>query len=67
LGQRIQGFSVSGYIDGEWKELIKGTTIGNKVIRKLPVINTSKIKVNINKSKACPVISNIELYSAPGE
>jgi alpha-L-fucosidase len=67
LGQRVQEFIVSGYINGEWKELIKGTTIGNKVIRKFPLISTSKIKVTINKSKACPVISNIELYRAPGE
>ena len=67
LGQRVQEFNVSGYIKGEWKELINGTTIGNKVIRKFPVVTTSKIKITIGKAKACPVISNIELYRAPGE
>ncbi len=67
LGQRVQEFNVSGYINGEWKELIQGTTIGSKVIRKFPVVTTSKIKVSVSKAKACPVISNIELYSAPGE
>jgi alpha-L-fucosidase len=66
LGQRVQEFKVEGFIDGEWKQLLEGTTIGHKVIRKFPVTKASKIKVTISKSKACPVISNIELYRAPG-
>jgi alpha-L-fucosidase len=67
LGQRVQEFKVSAFINGEWKPLVNGTTIGHKVIRKFPVASTSKIKVSICKSKACPTISNIELYRAPGE
>ena len=67
LGQRVQEFKVSAYINGEWKPLIDGTTIGYRIIRKFPVIATSKIKLTISKSKACPVISNLELYRAPGE
>ena len=67
LGQRVQEFKVSAFINGEWKPLIDGTTIGHKVIRKFSVVKTSKIKITISKSKACPVISNIELYRAPGE
>jgi alpha-L-fucosidase len=67
LGQRVQEFNVSALVSGEWKPLIDGTTIGHKVIRKFPLVKTSKIKVTISKSKACPVISNIELYRAPGE
>ena len=66
LGQRVQEFNVSALQDKGWTPLIGGTTIGYKVIRKFPVIKTSKIKVTISKSKACPVISNIELYRAPG-
>ncbi len=67
LGQRIQEFKVEALINGKWKQIIDGTTIGNKVIRKFPVVKTSKIKISIIKSKACPVISNIELYRSPGE
>lgn len=67
LGQRVQEFSVSAFNNGEWKPLIDGTTIGYKVIRKFTVVKTTKIKVTFSKSKACPVISNIELYRAPGE
>jgi alpha-L-fucosidase len=67
LGQRVQEFNVEALVDGEWNKVIEGTTFGYKVIRKFPVVSASMIKVNILKSKACPLISNIELYRAPGE
>lgn len=67
LGQRVQEFSVEAFSGNRWIPLIEGTTIGYKVIRKFPSVMASKIKVNILKSKACPVISNIELYKAPEE
>lgn len=67
LGQRVQEFNVSAYIDGEWVRLIDGTTIGHKIIRKFPVVKTSKIRFSVVRSKACPVISAIDLYRAPGE
>jgi alpha-L-fucosidase len=67
LGQRIKDFQVSAFQDGGWKPLIDGTTIGYKVIRKFPLIKTSKIKVTFSDSKACPCISNIELYRSPGD
>ena len=67
LGQRIQEFTVEAFTGGEWKQLIDGTTVGYKIIRKFPVVRTSGIRVTIRSAKACPVISNIELYRAPGE
>ncbi len=67
LGQRIEEFKVEAFVDNEWKPLIEGTTIGHKIIKKFPVVKTSKIRVSFSKSKACPLISNIELYRAPGE
>ncbi|NMC41671.1 MAG: alpha-L-fucosidase [Bacteroidales bacterium] len=66
LGQRIQKFRVSAYNEGEWKPVVEGTTIGHKIIRKFPVINTSRIKVEINQAKAAPAISEIQLFRAPG-
>ena len=66
LGQRVQEFKIEGYINGKWEQLLQGTTIGYKVIKKFPVAKVSKIKVIIRKSKACPIVSNVELYRAPG-
>jgi alpha-L-fucosidase len=67
LGQRVEEFKVAGFADGKWIPVTDGTTIGYKIIRKFPVVKVSKMKITIGKSKACPLISNIELYRAPGE
>jgi alpha-L-fucosidase len=67
LGQRVQKFKAEALTGGEWKEIVDGTTIGYKIIRKFPVVRASKIRVTIEASKACPCISNIELFRAPGE
>lgn len=65
LGQRIKAFTVEALLGGEWKEIASETTIGAKRILRLPDITASKIRLNIVDSKACPVISNIEIYNAP--
>jgi alpha-L-fucosidase len=67
LGQRVKEFRVEAMINDEWYPVVEGTTIGYKVIRKFPTIKTNKIKFTVLKAKACPVISNIQLYKAPGE
>lgn len=65
LGQRVKAFSVEAYVDGDWKEIAKGTTIGYKLILRFPSVETSSVRFNITDSKASPVISNIGLYNAP--
>ena len=48
LGQRVQQFSVSAFVNDAWQPVIEGTTIGHKIIRKFPVVKTSKIKISIS-------------------
>lgn len=67
LGQRVTKFSVHALVNNEWKQVVDGTTIGYKIIRKFPTVVTSEIKISIDSAKACPAISNIELFRAPGE
>ncbi len=65
LGQRVKKFTLETFIDNEWKEIDSQTTIGRKRILRFPNVTASKIRLNIVDSKACPVISNIEIYKAP--
>lgn len=65
LGQRVKKFSVEAYVNGKWKLLEEQTTIGYKRILRLPTTHASKLRINIMEAKACPVISNIEVYNAP--
>lgn len=63
LGQRVKSFTVDALINGQWQKVAEGTTIGYKRILKLEhTTTTNKIRVNITSSKACPVISNVEVY-----
>jgi alpha-L-fucosidase len=62
LGQRVRSFSIEIWKDGNWKKAASGTTIGYKRILKIDPAETGKVRVNILDSRACPVISNIEIY-----
>ncbi|MCU0456972.1 MAG: alpha-L-fucosidase [Bacteroidales bacterium] len=67
LGQRVQEFKVEALTGGEWKPLLEGTTVGYKIIRKFPVVRAAAVRFTVTKAKAVPLISNIEIYRAPGE
>jgi alpha-L-fucosidase len=62
LGQRVKGFTVEAWQDDAWQEVGYGTTVGYKRIVKIDPIITEKIQINITNSKACPLISNVELF-----
>ena len=62
LGQRIKGFSIDVWANKQWKEMCTATTIGYKRIMKIDPVETSKIRIRITDAKACPVISNVEIY-----
>ncbi len=65
LGQRVKAFTLEAFINGNWKEIAKATTIGYKRILRFPTVNASKIRINITDSKSCPVIADIGVYNAP--
>ncbi len=62
LGQRVKKFSVDSWQNDGWQPLVSATTIGYKRILKFDPVRTSRVRINIAESKACPVISNIEVY-----
>lgn len=62
LGQRVRSFSVDVWEGNTWKQVATATTIGYKRILPIGPVTTQKIRVTINDAKACPVISNLEVY-----
>ncbi|MEI9910410.1 MAG: alpha-L-fucosidase [Bacteroidota bacterium] len=62
LGQRVKSFTVEVWKDNAWQKVADATTIGYKRILKIAPVATGKIKISIVDSKACPVISNVEVY-----
>lgn len=70
LGQRVKSFNLEVWKGGKFVKVSEGTTIGHKRILRFPLQNTTKVRVNITASAACPVLSEIQLYKAivlPGE
>jgi alpha-L-fucosidase len=65
LGQRVKKFSVWVKTDDDWKEVARHTTIGYKRILRLPDIETTAIRIRIEDTRGCPLISNIGVYHAP--
>jgi alpha-L-fucosidase len=65
LGQRVKKFKVESLQDGNWQTLAEETTIGYKRILRLPDVNTRRLRVTIEDSKAAPVLSNLQVFNAP--
>lgn len=64
LGQRIKGFRVEAEVEGEYKEVAAGITIGNRRLIKFETVTATKLRMHFF-GKACPVISNVEVYNVP--
>jgi alpha-L-fucosidase len=62
LGQRVKSFTLDVWDGNTWKQAAAATTIGYKRIVKIDPVETAKIRINISDAKACPVISNVEVY-----
>lgn len=65
LGQRVKKFSLEAEIDGQWQTIEQQTTIGYKRILRFEEVTATKIRLNIDDAKGCPLISNIGVYHAP--
>lgn len=62
LGQRIKTFHIEIEKEGVWKKVAEATTIGYKRILKIEPVLTNKIRISITSAKACPIISDVEIY-----
>ncbi len=62
LGQRIKSFVIEVHKNDAWQTVAEATTIGYKRIIKIEPVDTDKVRIKITGAKACPVISNVEVY-----
>ncbi|QDU88536.1 Alpha-L-fucosidase [Pirellulimonas nuda] len=72
LGQRIESYSIECLVDGRWKKVFAGKTIGYKRIiledyasaEGVSFPPTSKVRLNIESALACPLISTFQVVGA---
>lgn len=65
LGQRVERFAVDAWSDGAWKELATATHIGQQRLLKTALSTTTKVRLRITQSAACPAISELGLFRSP--
>jgi alpha-L-fucosidase len=62
LGQRVEGWTVEADVNGSWKVVGAGTTIGHKRIVRCAPLTAGRIRVNILSARACPTLATIGVY-----
>jgi alpha-L-fucosidase len=67
LGQRVKRFSLRIWKNERYETIAQQTTIGYKRILVFPVVHTRKLQLVIEDSKASPMITNVEIFRAPGD
>lgn len=67
LGQRVEGWAVDAWLNGQWQEVLVGSAIGNQAMLKLKAaVTTDRVRLRITKSSACPTLSEFSLLLQPG-
>lgn len=62
LGQRIEAYRIE-YQDGaSWKTIVSGTTVGYKRLDRFGPVTARRVRLVVEKAKACPAISSFGLY-----
>lgn len=64
FGQRIEKFAIDANLDGNWKQIATGQTVGYKKICRTETVTTKKLRIRILDSRVSPTISTIALYNA---
>jgi alpha-L-fucosidase len=64
LGQRVDAFVVEASIDGGWKQLAEGTSIGSCRLIRLPEkVRAAKVRVRALRFSAEPRFSELSLHT----
>ncbi len=67
LGQRIAAFTVEADVDGSWRKVAGGTTVGYKRLLWFPTVTARKVRVTITDSEACPTLARVGIFHGPYE
>ncbi|CAM8975673.1 unnamed protein product [Rhodiola kirilowii] len=62
MGQRISKFSLDAWIDGHWKKVTNGSTVGYQRLLMFPTVESAGLKFVIKESRADPLVSHFGIY-----
>jgi alpha-L-fucosidase len=64
LGQRVEGFAVDAWQNGDWREIARGTSVGYQRLLRVDTPPTTRVRLRITQAPVCPAISQFSLYGA---
>ena len=67
IGQRIEKFNLQAWINANWQIIAEGATVGYKRIIRFPTVRTDCVRINIEKSRLNPTLTNVGLFKMPDE
>ncbi len=62
LGQRIYGWALDSWHNGEWNTFAQGASIGNRRLWRGDIQITDKVRFRITDAPVCPAVSEFGLY-----
>ncbi|QXD15288.1 alpha-L-fucosidase [Rhodocaloribacter litoris] len=62
LGQRVAAYHVEAWLDGGWKTISRGTTIGHKKLDRIETVTTSRVRLVLDEVLAHPLIAEVGLH-----
>ena len=65
LGQRVEAYAIDAWDGGEWRQVVAGTTVGHKRLDRFPDVTAARVRLTVEKAKACPAIRTFGVYCAP--
>ncbi|KAI0843938.1 glycoside hydrolase family 29 protein [Daldinia vernicosa] len=66
LGQRIGGYTIEAVVNGVYKTLVTGTSLGYKRINRLDTaVETSRIRLSVTQANATPLVNSFQVLGTP--
>ena len=65
-GERVRRYVLEAQVEGSWKEICEGASIGHKRIQRFDPVTTDHVRLRILDSAAEPLIRRLALFDTAG-
>jgi alpha-L-fucosidase len=62
LGQRVEGFALDTWQDGDWRECTQGTSVGSQRLERVDVQLTTRVRLRITQAPMPPALAGFSLF-----
>lgn len=62
LGPRVSAYRIEAWRDGRWQLVVHGSNIGQMKLERFNAVTADKVRLVIEQSRACPLISQFSLH-----